>query len=39
MFPDYFTYHYYAWATTYSELQMDDDDVIYCYRERGQAEN
>lgn len=39
MFPEYVTYDYYAFATTYSEQLMADEEVIFCYRERGQAEN
>ena len=39
MCPDYVTYDYFAFATTYSEQLMSDEEIVFCYRERGQAEN
>lgn len=39
MYPDHVEYDYYAFATTYSELLMTEEEVIRCYRKRGQAEN
>lgn len=39
LLPDHSEYDYFAFATTYSEQLMSAEEVILCYRKRGQAEN